>query len=163
MKLVEVAPGHIREMMTWFPDRRSCEMWGGPSFRFPYTEATFLEDMRRHELPSFALVGDAGELVGFGQYYSRVSRCHIGRLVVSPAHRSRGAGRMLIAELIELGSTTLGATECSLFVLADNPAKRLYERLGFERTRYPVDDPHVLDFEYMVAPVHAVIERARRS
>lgn len=161
MKLVEVTPDQVREMMTWFPDRRSCQVWGGSDFRFPYTEATFIEDMRRNELPSYALVGDAGELLGFGQYYSRAGRCHVGRLVVSPAHRSRGAGRALIGELITLGSGRLGASECSLFVLSENPAKRLYERLGFVRTQYPVNDPHVLQFEYMVAPVHEVLRRTR--
>lgn len=162
MNLVEVTPGQVREMMTWFADRRSCQMWGGPEFRFPYTEATFLEDMRRNELPSYALVAIGNELLGFGQYYSRVDRCHLGRLVISPHHRGRGAGRTLIAELVTLGSTTLDANEASLFVVAENPAKRLYERLGFVRTQYPVDDPHVLAFEYMVAPVDEVLKRARQ-
>lgn len=119
MKLSELEPGHVREMMSWFADRRSCQQWGGPDFRFP--------------------------------------------LVISPAHRNRGAGRALIAELVELGSRTLGTNECSLFVLAENPAKRLYERLGFVRAAYPVDDPHVATLEYMVAPVSEVLRRSRSA
>lgn len=161
MKLSELEPGYVREMMSWFADRRSCQQWGGPDFRFPYTEATFLADMRRTELPSYALLDDAGELVGFGQYYLRVGRCHLGRLVISPAHRNRGAGRVLIGGLVELGSRALGSNECSLFVLAENPAKRLYERLGFVRAEYPVDDPHVSALEYMIAPVSEVLKRSR--
>ncbi len=57
--------------MTWFPDRSSCQTWGGPEFRLPFTEASFREDAKLQQLPSFGLM-DEGDFVGFGQYYRRL-------------------------------------------------------------------------------------------
>src|SRR5690606_22329430 len=142
--------GHVLSMMAWFPDRRSCDVWGGQKFRYPFTADTFLEDSRSRVLPSYVLVGEAGELLAFGQYYLRAGRCHLGRLVVSPAHRGRGVGQRLVQQLATLGSARLGVRECSLFVVPDNaPAIRLYERLGFRPMAYPEADAEVEAFTYM--------------
>src|SRR5687768_17388388 len=98
MNLVTAAQTHLLEMLHWFPDRHSCAIWGGPEFRYPFTEATFREDIRLH-LPSYSLLGNDGALIGFGQYYLRVGRCHLARLIVSPQHRGRAAGAFMIREL----------------------------------------------------------------
>src|SRR5690606_17957768 len=81
MLLLPATEGHVLSMMAWFPDRRSCDVWGGQKFRYPFTADTFLEDSRSRVLPSYVLVGEAGELLAFGQYYLRAGRCHLGRLV----------------------------------------------------------------------------------
>ncbi len=136
--------------MKWFPDQRSCQLWAGPTFRFPFTESTFLEDTRNRELPSYVLLGADERSVGFGQYYLRAGRCHLARLVIAPKYRGQGLGRSLIGELVELGVKDLRIGECSLFVAADNaPAIRLYQKLGFEKVPYPEDDPSVTAFVYM--------------
>jgi ribosomal protein S18 acetylase RimI-like enzyme len=144
MELVDLADEHVPELMRWFPDRPSCAVWGGPEFRYPFTEATFREDVRL-DLPSFSVVGDAGELLGFGQYYLRAERCHLARLVVAPQHRGRGAGTFLIRELCRRGCRALNVKECSLFVLESNLAAfRLYCRLGFRTVPYPGEMPSAL-------------------
>lgn len=156
MKTMHLEPAgreHIERMMEWFPDRRSIEIWGGPRFRFPFTRTTFFEDIRAVDLASYALL-DEQDFVGFGQYYRRVGRYHVGRLVISPDHRSRGLGAWLIGGLIARARRDFVATQCSLFVMADNaPAVRLYEKLGFVRTEYPEPDPDATLYEYMVAPL----------
>lgn len=145
-------------MMAWFPDARSCHIWGGPQFRFPFTAGTFLDDSRVRRLPSYVLVDEADTLLAFGQYYLRAGRCHLGRLVVSPGHRRRGAGQRLVRELVTLGSTQLDVSECSLFVVPDNePAIRLYEQLGFRPATYPEDDPRMAAFVYMTASAEACL------
>lgn len=160
MKLERATPDHLRRIMAWFPDRNGCLLWGGPQFRYPFTEASFLEDARLHDLPSFVLVDAGGRQLAFGQYYDRIGRCHLGRLVVSPEHRSRGIGRRLIVALVERGAVELGAGECSLFVAAENaPAVVLYRKLGFEETTYPENDPGFAPYLYMVAPVATVLEK----
>lgn len=153
MHLEPVAREHIERMLEWFPDRRSCEIWGGSKFRFPFTQTTFFEDARIGDLPSYVLMEDK-HFLGFGQYYRRAGRYHVGRLVISPDHRSRGLGAWLIGGLVARARQDFIAHECSLFVLADNaPAVRLYERLGFVRAVYPENDPDVAPFNYMVAPL----------
>ena len=141
MPLTPATDEHLRELMTWFPDRESCRVWGGPSFRHPFTEATFREDAHWEELPSYSLVGGSGELLGFGQFYRRWDRCHLGRLVVSPHHRRRGLGAVLVDGLAALGRKRLAAQECSLIVMAANvPAVHLYRKLGFEPVAWPDPD-----------------------
>lgn len=158
--LVEATPGHLREMMTWFPDREGCVTWGGPEFRFPFTEESFLEDSRLGELPSYALVGAGGELLAFGQFYLRAARCHLGRLAVAPAHRGRGLGRRLVVGLAELGCRTLGVEECSLFVVPENTvAAGLYEKLGFRPAEYPEAGLPFQGFDYRVARLETVRRR----
>ena len=160
-RLVPATRDHLREMMAWFPSPESCTLWGGAEFRYPFTEATFVADSRCEELPTYSLVAEEDALLGFGQYYDRVGRCHLGRLVISPDHRGRGLGTRLIEKLIELGAPALRANECSLFVARTNPAAaRLYERLGFTIAPYPDDSIARSGVDYMIAPCALVSARA---
>lgn len=138
--------------MGWFEDADACRVWGGPSFRFPFTRDTFRADARLDSLATFALTIDDATLIGFGQYYLRARRCHLGRLAIAPGQRGRGLGGTLVRELCRIGSADLGVDTYSLFVLPGNErAIRLYERLGFASTRYPESDPMFDDCVYMVA------------
>ena len=139
--------------MRWFPDSDACHTWGGVEFRFPFTEITFREDAKLESLPTWALVGNDGTFVGFGQYYLRVGRCHLGRLVVAPNARGCGFGSMLVHELCKKGSVKLGVDSFSLFVHPGNEsAVRLYQRLGFSAVPYPEKLPAARHYVYMVAP-----------
>lgn len=152
MKLQAATEAHLRELMTWFPDRASCRIWGGPDFRHPFTEETFRQDAHWDDIPSYALVDAEGELVAFGQFYLRAGRCNLSRLVVSPGRRRRGLGRVLIQRLAELGCRELSVNECSLFVMADNaPAVNLYRKLGFRSQPYPEADLDLEGALYMVS------------
>jgi GNAT superfamily N-acetyltransferase len=55
---------------------------------------------------------------------------HISALYVSPPFRQQGIGRTLLAKVLEWGRS-VGCTEAELNVLVDNPARSLYEALGF--------------------------------
>lgn len=158
MKLVSTTQNHFRELMNWLPDQRSCAFWASPEFPFPFTEATFMEHVRP-ELPSFSLIGDDQELLGFGQYYLRVGRCHLARLIIAPRHRGQGLATFVVHGLCERGIQSLGVRECSLFVLSDNIlAARLYRRLGFAEASYPGEMPPY--GVYMVADCKDVMKAA---
>ncbi|MCP3958841.1 MAG: GNAT family N-acetyltransferase [bacterium] len=148
----------LPELMTWFPDAVSCAVWGGPEHRFPFTEATFREDIHWGELPSYSLIDDGGALLGFGQYYARVGLCHLARLAITPNRRGAGLGARLVQGLCRVGCDDLSVDVCSLFVMADNtPAVRLYEKLGFVTMPYP-GDFSLPGTVYMVAPGEIVAE-----
>ena len=51
-------------------------------------------------------------------------------IAVLPEHRGGGVGSLLLSRVLEIAGTQYGAV--SLSVSLDNPARRLYERLGFE-------------------------------
>lgn len=156
--LVAATEAHVLGLMPWFPDARSCAVWGGPRFRHPFTAATFLEDICLRELTSLVMLDEAGAPCASGQYYRRAGRCHLGRLVVSPARRGGGLGTALIRGLAGEGVPRLGVDECSLFAAPDNEgALRLYDRLGFRTAVYPEDDPMVRPFVYMVVPARLLV------
>jgi len=158
MQLVTTSEPFIRELMQWLPDQHSCAIWAGPHFRYPFTDATFREDLRLH-YPSYSLLGAGDELLGFGQYYLRVGRCHLAMLIISPQHRGRAAGAVLIRELCRCGCSELSVDECSLFVMSTNlPAVRLYTRLGFRLVQYPEPMPPVQDMVYMITPANVIID-----
>lgn len=56
---------------------------------------------------------------------------HIHSIYVEPGDRREGIGRALLDAALEWGRGA-GCVEAALNVLADNPARRLYERTGFE-------------------------------
>lgn len=51
-------------------------------------------------------------------------------IAVLPDHQGRGVGSMMLSELLSMS----GDVDIVLSVRADNPAVRLYERYGFERS-----------------------------
>jgi ribosomal protein S18 acetylase RimI-like enzyme len=58
-------------------------------------------------------------------------------IAVLPAHRGQGVGEQLLRELLDAARGTSRAV--SLSVRTDNPARRLYERVGFRTV--PGTDP----------------------
>lgn len=152
MPLVPATQAHLTNMMAWFDSPVSLMTWGGPGMTFPFDLALFSRDVRLAELPSWALVAANGDVQGFGQYYLREGRCHLGRLVISPAYRGRGLAKLLVRELVRLGSRALQVGEVSLFVLTDNTtARRCYEALGFAYVEYPGPSIGIDNCLYMVA------------
>jgi len=153
-RLVPAAESHLVELMTWFADRESTALWGGPHFRHPFTDATFREDAYWGKMPALALVGAEGALLAFGQFYLRAGRCQLARLAVSPARRRQGLGARLVRELTAEGCRRLFVAECSLFVAETNePATRLYRKLGFVETPLPDGETAVDGIVYMTAPM----------
>jgi ribosomal protein S18 acetylase RimI-like enzyme len=96
MQLTQPLESHLLEMMTWFSNEAELNNWSGPNFRYPYDLSSFTEDLKLNELNSFSLVSDDGEFLAFGQYYQRLGKCHLGRLIVSPNCR----GKEIVLELV---------------------------------------------------------------
>jgi ribosomal protein S18 acetylase RimI-like enzyme len=152
MELRRFDHAQLPELMSWFPDAESARTWGGPDLRFPFEASTFRADTRVDELPTWSLQGPGGRLAGFGQYYLRAARCHLGRLAIAPGLRGRGLGAILVKELCRHGQGELGADTFSLFVMPGNRAAiALYRRLGFTEASYPEPAPAFEPYLYLVA------------
>lgn len=150
----ESATADIEELMTWFPEADDINIWGGPSFRYPFTRETFFEDIYWGRMPSFSLRDPAGDFAAFGQIYERDKRIHFARLVANPAMRRRGVGKRLISMLMVAGRTLYSRDECSLFVFRENiPAYECYTSMGFVVGAYPEDMPHADVCYYLTRPV----------
>ena len=140
--LSSLVDAEVDDVMTWFPDAESVNIWGGPNFRYPFTGETFREDCRLDLMQSWVLRNAEGQLAAFGQAYDRHGRGHLARLVSSPHLRRQGAGRKLIEMIVALLESTQAYDEYSLFVFRDNtPAYQCYLSLGFVVQDYPEDAP----------------------
>jgi putative acetyltransferase len=76
-----------------------------------------------------------GRVVGMAGLYVRAGKAHhsawVGLMVHDELH-GRGIGRALLERLLDLADRWLGLVRVDLTVLDDNqPARRLYEQLGF--------------------------------
>jgi len=142
MQLIQPLNSHLLEMMSWFSNEKSLTDWSGPNFRYPFDLNSFAEDLKLNTLNSFSLISNQNEFVAFGQYYQRLGRCHLGRLIVNPKFRGKGIASELMSGLCELGLKNLQLKECSLFVLSHNEqAIKAYEKFGFSFTDYPEEIP----------------------
>lgn len=144
----------IDELMTWFPDAHSVDIWGGPKFRFPFTRETFFADCRWRDFSSFCLQNPDKEFAAFGQLGSRYDRSHLARLIANPDMRGQGVGRKLMETMIEVARAEQDHEEIALFVYKDNePAYQCYLALGFEVQEYPDGAPMAGKCFYLTRPV----------
>ena len=96
--------------------------------QFAAQSAHYAEHYRGASFDAILLDGEpAGRLI--------VARRHVAILIVDisllPEHRSRGVGTRLLGSLI--AEAEASGRKLSIHVEMNNPARRLYERLGFQR------------------------------
>ena len=154
MKLNVATKSDISHLMSWFPDERSVNIWGGPKFRYPFTRDTFEEDVHWREMYTYCLVDSPGAMLAFGQIYERHGRINLARLVVAPDQRSQGLGKQLVDMLMDKGREKFPLEEFSLYVRKDNYAARAcYVGSGFEEHEYPKGDEMADTCFYLTRPV----------
>lgn len=126
-------PVDYEAICAWVPDARACLRWAGPQVPFPLSAAQLPALLAIGGAASYALADGAAAPIGFGQHWVRVpGDVHLGRIIVSPAARGRGYGRLLCELLMAQAVRATGATALTLRVYRDNVAARtLYSRLGF--------------------------------
>jgi RimJ/RimL family protein N-acetyltransferase len=138
MDLISPSENHVLTLMSWFSNEKELSDWSGPNFRYPFNLSSFVEDLKLNTLNSFSLVSKESELLAFGQYYQRLDKCHLGRLIVNPKLRGKGIASELIQRISELGLNDLNVQDCSLFVLShNNKAIKAYKKMGFSFADYP--------------------------
>ncbi len=130
------------------------------SFVNPWTREMYLAEIENQGVSFCYLIRDgSGRLIGFCSFWRVLEELHINNLAVSPEHRGAGAGTALLEGVLTAGARA-GARRATLEVRRSNePARRLYERLGFavagvRRAYYtnPVEDALVLWREDLPVP-----------
>jgi ribosomal protein S18 acetylase RimI-like enzyme len=130
----------LREMLAWAAGWRHAEL----------DERLLLEPANALYVEEWGRPGDTGAIAesddaepvgaawyryfgenqhGYGFISPEIPELSVG---VAPEHRGRGVGTALLEALVERAQQE-GAPALSLSVEEDNPALRLYERLGFRR------------------------------
>jgi ribosomal protein S18 acetylase RimI-like enzyme len=80
--------------------------------------------------------------IGWVQIAEQVGRLHLRQLHLISGFRGKGVGTWLIRDLFERATTQ--GKPVTLEVMHGNPAKRLYERLGFKRAGRDADKIHMI-------------------
>ena len=132
-KLQPAALEDLEIVLSWVRTPESLKLWGGPALTFPPLAPRIWQEMNASPQNTFSFVDQGGNIAGFGQiFFHEPQTVHLARIIVSPAVRGKGVGRLLCQQLIRAGITNYRASECTLNVYKDNaPAVSLYLSLGF--------------------------------
>ncbi len=153
-KLVAARDSDLDQLMAWFDDAPSVNIWGGPKFRYPFTAESFREDCYWGRMASYRLDAPEGEFAAFGQLYKRYGRINLARLIAHPDKRGQGVGKRLVSLLLEVGPKLVESDEFSLFVYRDNaPALKCYKAMGFVIRDYPEGGSMSDQCYYLTRPV----------
>lgn len=104
----------------------------------PYTAALMTWDEARQRdsfasqwtLETTQIIVYRGRDVGWLDIQTSDAEFVLRQFFISPEHQGKGIGSQVLRRLLERSSET--NAPASLTVLKNNPARRLYERLGFE-------------------------------
>lgn len=126
-------PESLQIVLTWIETPEQLKLWGGSALTFPPMLDQTWQEIGATSQNTFSLNDTEGSLVGFGQtLFREPGKVHLGRIIISPAVRGKGIGRILCQKLIQAGSTHCQPSEFTLNVYRDNtPAFNLYTSLGF--------------------------------
>jgi ribosomal protein S18 acetylase RimI-like enzyme len=105
-----------------------AETWGGWDEEL---QANFFDDHFKLERRQILIVN--GEDAGCLEVERENSGIYLALIEVAPAFQSRGIGTMIINDLLD--EARAANVPVRLEVLRVNPARTLYERLGFAVTR----------------------------
>lgn len=131
LDLRQAVESDLKTIIPWIPDEVECRYWGGTLVRFPIRLENLVQDIEYSESNSYCL-SDGSHIIGFGQLLIRKpGYLHLARIIISPARRSSGYGRLLCEKLIQTGYEK-GYRGFTLNVYRDNiEAIHLYKSLGF--------------------------------
>jgi ribosomal protein S18 acetylase RimI-like enzyme len=80
----------------------------------------------------FLVIEAAGSSIGRLYVYRDDEEIHIIDIALLPEYRGRGLGRILLQELLDEGRSA--NRKVTIYVEHFNPARHLYDRLGFRQT-----------------------------
>jgi ribosomal-protein-alanine N-acetyltransferase len=103
-------------------------------FPDPWSAGTFWSELARvPETRHYVVAETEGRLVGYAGLFAAGHQADVQTVAVAPGHQGAGLGAALVEELL-VEAARRDSHEVLLEVRADNgAARRLYERLGFER------------------------------
>lgn len=138
LRLLRCEPGHSETIASWVTSEREA-FWLAPRTAPPLTPAKIRA--WANPLSEPLVLADAEDaLCAYGEL-NLLDRTRgefwLGHLIVDPARRGQGLGRVLTRGLADRGFSLRGARRITLVVFAENePAIECYRRSGFADDGY---------------------------
>jgi len=138
-RLCKETPEDKPFLFTLYASTRELEMalsgWGSEQkdlFLRSQFQLQYIQYHRNYSKPSFNIIYSYGEKAG--RLYLNRTRDEVRIIDISllPAYRGKGLGTKILRDVIAEGRTA--GLPVKLTVFLNNPAQRLYKRLGFQTT-----------------------------
>ncbi len=101
-------------------------------FAVPWSRQAFEQELSINDAAFYLIAAMGEETIGYAGLWAILDEGHITNIAVHPAHRRKGLGEMLLAELIRISEEN-GILRHTLEVRASNePAIKLYEKFDFK-------------------------------
>jgi ribosomal protein S18 acetylase RimI-like enzyme len=123
----------LQMILSWITTPELLKLWGGPKLAYPPAAERTWQEMGASGQNTFSLVDAVGRVVGFGQTsFRNPDAVHLGGIIVFPALRGKGLGRILCQQLIQSAAKHYQPARFTLNVYKYNvPGYNLYKSLGF--------------------------------
>ena len=132
---------HFNTVLTWIQNADQLKLWGGAALSYPPCVETTWAEIGAQAGNSFVLSSSDGGVVGFAQALVRTPTTHLARIIVSPAGRGKGVGKILCEQLIQRVCLEHQPEQITLNVFSHNTvAINLYKSLGFTITSKQEDE-----------------------
>lgn len=143
--------GDYAIVATWIHNAQACARWAGPQLPYPFASTDLPALLAKPQAQDLVLTDANKDVAGFAQFWHRDERrTHLGRIIVSPAARGLGYGRLLCEQLMRHAIAETASPVLSLRVYRDNEgALHLYHQLGFIAVESDSNE-EVLAMEYEV-------------
>jgi ribosomal-protein-alanine N-acetyltransferase len=102
------------------------------TFSNPWTRPMYVRELQNPDVSFLYVLRIDQRIAGFCSFWLVLDEIHINNLAIRHEYQGQGLGTVLLQEVLQAGATR-GAERATLEVRRSNaPARRLYERLGFE-------------------------------
>jgi ribosomal-protein-alanine N-acetyltransferase len=102
------------------------------TFSNPWTRPMYVRELQNPDVSFLYVLRIDQRIAGFCSFWLVLDEIHINNLAVRREYQGQGLGTVLLKEVLQAGASR-GAERATLEVRRSNaPARRLYERLGFE-------------------------------
>jgi [ribosomal protein S18]-alanine N-acetyltransferase len=102
------------------------------AFTNPWTRPMYLRELQNPDVSFLYVLRMDNRIAGFCSFWLVLDEIHINNVALRHQYQGRGLGSLLLRHVLEAGANR-GAERATLEVRRSNaPARRLYERLGFE-------------------------------
>jgi RimJ/RimL family protein N-acetyltransferase len=128
----------VERLISWIDSARLNRVWASNKFAFPLSAAELTAHFltaKNNNIVVFKIVDKLKQkVVGHCELEVYSNAVKISRFLIAEKYRGQGYGQDTLKKLLQYISKNFNVSTVFLTVFSFNPAIRLYEKMGFEKT-----------------------------